>query len=189
MENMSNDKKEFYIFINEELPKLKIFSPRTVGNLATISNRVLNSIPDYKSYSEWDAVEIMKSYSSSGKISGSSLYNYLSRLRSALEKFNAYKSGYLTEECMNIKKIKRNCNYAALNQTLETFSLPIPIRSNLILNISNLPLDLTEDEAEKISRVIKSYAIEGGATNENSLLSNDNQSADIIDNVNCFSTQ
>lgn len=43
---------------------------------------------------------------------------------------------------------------------IKTFSLPIPLRSDLILKIENLPLDLSEEEAERIAKIVKSYALQ-----------------------------
>ncbi|HBB9120187.1 hypothetical protein HW877_14685 [Serratia marcescens] len=42
---------------------------------------------------------------------------------------------------------------------LKTFALPIPLRSDLILTIDNLPTDLSIDEAERIATIVKSFAV------------------------------
>ncbi|EPA9111007.1 MAG: hypothetical protein E7G96_02525 [Serratia liquefaciens] len=42
---------------------------------------------------------------------------------------------------------------------LKTFALPIPLRSDLILTIENLPTDLSIDEAERIATIVKSFAV------------------------------
>ncbi|HEJ9722154.1 hypothetical protein JEP26_09220 [Proteus mirabilis] len=44
-------------------------------------------------------------------------------------------------------------------EVVKTFSLPIPLRENLIVNVDNLPRDLSEEEADRIATIIKSFAI------------------------------
>ncbi|EMI4428872.1 hypothetical protein V6478_002270 [Providencia rettgeri] len=44
-------------------------------------------------------------------------------------------------------------------ETVKTFSLPIPLREDLIVTIENLPRDLSEDESTRIATIIQSFAI------------------------------
>lgn len=43
-----------------------------------------------------------------------------------------------------------------------TLVFPVPIRADLIVNISNIPSDLTEQEAAKIAAVVKALAVPSG---------------------------
>jgi hypothetical protein len=38
--------------------------------------------------------------------------------------------------------------------------LPIPIRSNLTVKIANIPADLTQEEANRIERIVKAFAVD-----------------------------
>ncbi|ALX97204.1 hypothetical protein AV650_10420 [Serratia fonticola] len=42
---------------------------------------------------------------------------------------------------------------------VKTFDLPIPLRGDLIVSITNLPRDLTKDEAKRISTIVESFAM------------------------------
>ncbi|HCM61232.1 MAG TPA: hypothetical protein DIT05_01620 [Morganella sp. (in: Bacteria)] len=46
-----------------------------------------------------------------------------------------------------------------VEETVKTFSLPVPLREDLIVAIENLPRDLSEEEADRIATIIKSFAI------------------------------
>ncbi|QQN36600.1 hypothetical protein JHW33_08315 [Rahnella aceris] len=120
--------------------------------------------------------------------SESSKQAYKSRFRSALEKFIDYQTTGLVRHDLNEMfpngtldgfsgiegTIKANDESSKsrkktvtrkmaakpkLSEEIKTFGLPIPLRNNLILKIENLPQDLTEDEAERISNIIKSFAL------------------------------
>lgn len=57
---------------------------------------------------------------------------------------------------------RQNENPGGLGGAPGTLIFPVPIRSNLVVNISNIPSDLTEQEAAKIAAVIKALAIPSG---------------------------
>ena len=48
---------------------------------------------------------------------------------------------------------------SAMSNAAKTFELPIPLREELIVMISNLPRDLTKDEAKRISNIVESFAV------------------------------
>ena len=153
-----NDKNEFIDFIVNTLPSLDIISTSTANNLRVVTNKVNGYIPENMPYTSWDVDSIVEVFVKAENISESAATGYRSRLKSALSKFNDYKNGNNSKLPKNQVANSANLVMQALNKH-PTFSLPIPLREGLILNIGNLPLDLTEDEAEKITRIIKSYAV------------------------------
>ena len=156
-----NDKNEFIDFIVNTLPSLDVVSLTTANNLRVVLNRVKGYIPVNIPYTSWDINSIVDVFAKTENISESAAVGYKTRFRSALSKFDSYKNGNLSKLSKLPKnKVANSANLAtqALNKHA-TFALPIPLREGLILNIGNLPLDLTEDEAEKITRIIKSYAV------------------------------
>lgn len=156
-----NDKQEFINFIENKLSELDVVSDSTVNNLRIVSNRVLKYIPQNTPYTSWDAESIVNDFSNAENISDSATSGYKTRLRSAISKFSDFKSGTLSKvvRAPRKKSVVVGASAVELINTSTTFALPIPLREGLILNIGNLPLDLTEEEAEKITRIIKSYAV------------------------------
>lgn len=156
-----NDKYEFKDFIENKLPSLGVVSDSTANNLRVVVNRIIDYIPNDESYTSWNIDILIDNFSKLENISESATSGYKTRLRSAISKFIDFKNGNLQKPLKLSKKRTPNSVNPAI-QTLNspnTFALPIPLREGLILNIGNLPLDLTEDEAEKITRIIKSYAV------------------------------
>lgn len=156
-----NDKNEFIDFIVNTLPSLDVVSLTTANNLRVVLNRVKGYIPESIPYTSWSIDSIVDVFAKNENISESAAAGYKTRFRSALSKFDGYKNGNLSKLSKLPKnKLANSANLVtqALNRH-NTFALPIPLREGLILNIGNLPLDLTEDEAEKITRIIKSYAV------------------------------
>lgn len=49
------------------------------------------------------------------------------------------------------------------NPTLQTISIPIPLRGTCVVTISGVPMDLTEQEAKRIANVIVALASSGSA--------------------------
>ena len=156
-----NDKNEFIDFIVNKLPSLSIVSDSTANNLRIVVLRVKMYIPDGVPYTSWNIDSIIDIFSKSENISESATIGYKTRLRSAISKFDSIKNGNLPKLSKSPKNKVTTSEGVAMQvlNIANTFALPIPLREGLILNISNLPLDLTEDEAEKITRIIKSYAV------------------------------
>lgn len=48
----------------------------------------------------------------------------------------------------------------SFNNTGENLTIPIPLRNGLTVLISNMPMDLSAKEAEKLATIIKAYAME-----------------------------
>ncbi|MCO6551525.1 MAG: hypothetical protein J6563_00925 [Gilliamella sp.] len=156
-----NDKNEFIDFIVNKLPSLGIVSDSTSNNLRIVVLRVKGYIPEVAPYTSWDIDSIIDVFSKNENISESATIGYKTRLRSAISKFDGFKNGNLSKLSKSPKNKVTTPDGPAMQvlNIANTFALPIPLREGLILNISNLPLDLTEDEAEKITRIIKSYAV------------------------------
>lgn len=118
-----------------------------------------------------------------------SLRTYRSRLQSALENFITYKndpisyrpsvanrlpqkkpSGSKEKEVIASKNKPDNQTISrelsSNSATRNKLVFPIPIRTNLIVEITNLPPDLTTQEAEKISMVIKALAIQNAPSSQ-----------------------
>ena len=149
-------------------------NPETSRNITLLVHRLFDNYNIDLSYDvrkvNFDKL-IDETYSSIG-ISESAKKAYLRRLRSGLRYFTQFNNGEEVKVIKGGKKLfdlnMRNQVSNIINNSKEdehkkievsTFSLPIPLRKELLLNISNLPLDLTEDEAEKIARIIQSYAV------------------------------
>jgi hypothetical protein len=156
-----NDKNEFIDFIVNNLPSLDIVSIKTANNLRVVVNRISKYIHEHLSYTSWNSDDIIDVFSKNENISESATIGYKTRLRSAISKFDGFKNGNLSKLSKSPKNKVTTPDVPAMQvlNIANTFALPIPLREGLILNISNLPLDLTEDDAEKITRIIKSYAV------------------------------
>lgn len=106
-----------------------------------------------------------------------SLSTYQSRVRSGIDEFVAWKSNP-----MGFKPSKRSAagksgrassrvdvapeapktsqSQPINHSAVQTNSLPIPIRSDLIVLIQGMPFDLTKAEANKIAKVVMAMAME-----------------------------
>ncbi len=101
-----------------------------------------------------------------------SLNSYLSRLRSAIDDFNAYLEnplGFKTSGQTREKRVKpeqkkdapgAEMPLAPKPNLMPSMSiLPIPIRKDMTIYIQGLPFDLTDNEAAKIANVIRAMAM------------------------------
>lgn len=112
-----------------------------------------------------------------------SLQVYLSRARTALTDFISYvdnpssfkpstsqrSSSVLKKDTKNDvglrKKDEKHYDSKTIDDELDGHQevkhivVPVPIRDNLTVKISNLPADLTQVEAEKLAAIIKAYAV------------------------------
>ncbi len=165
MAELKMHKTDFEDFLNE-LPKLASqdeLNEKTANNLRTASTKLLPYIPEDKPVSEWSVNDIIGAFSEVEEVTDSAIVGYRSRLSSAIKKFIAYKKGEsIASPPRSVKAKKEHKLKAEVEVTPElvkTFELPIPLRESLILNISNLPRDLTNEEAERICRIVQSFAL------------------------------
>lgn len=133
---------------------------KTADNIRQSANKVMEFIPDDAPATEWNIDDIVEGLFLIDGISESAVKGYKSRVKSAVKKFIAYSNGKPIGSKPRDVKPKAKVIEAEVNiEQVKTFELPIPLRSSLILNIANLPTDLTEEEAERVCRIIKSYAV------------------------------
>jgi hypothetical protein len=152
------------------LPSLHIVNDATARNLRDSSLRLLTALGenagngDIRDYS---VANLASAYAESAeaKPSESSLQAYKSRMQSAIEKFIAYQNGEL-EELINVNPQKKERKKVVAKKKttdevveVKTFELPIPLRGDLIVTIGNLPRDLTQEEAKRISNIVESFAM------------------------------
>ncbi|WGL97383.1 hypothetical protein QE177_09125 [Arsenophonus sp. aPb] len=150
-------KEEFKRFV-DKLTELNIVNKSTAENIQVACKAIETSIPDGILATEWDLDAITDSYRNSNDIKEQTAKTYYSRFKSAVDKFKAYAEGRELKPVTN-RKYSKNKNSEVEEEAVKTFSLPIPLREALIVNIDNLPRDLSIDEAERIAVIIKSYAI------------------------------
>ncbi|MEQ4674053.1 hypothetical protein ABN063_05765 [Providencia vermicola] len=93
-----------------------------------------------------------------------SLATYKNRFQKALSYFIEDASSKIPNSRTRPKSVKPNLfqTTSALKAKeieIKTFKLPIPLRKDFIVEINNLPQDLTSEEADRIATIIKSYAL------------------------------
>jgi hypothetical protein len=106
-----------------------------------------------------------------------SMQVYMSRARTAVGDFIAYvdnpasfksstvqrsnikpKSGG-TEGKRKIVKKQKDMEDDLEQQGIKHIIVPVPLRENLTVKISNLPADLTQSEADRLAAIVKAYAV------------------------------
>ena len=108
----------------------------------------------------------------------SSMKVYMSRVRTAISEFESYKEnlmeykpGIVQREPKRVQKLGSTDDNAATGSAEATdqkeaaasarsdrITVPIPVRDGVIVQVANLPFDLSAAEADKIGRVIKAMA-------------------------------
>ena len=161
--------------------KKKLINQRTVKNWKGSSARILSILDasEEKNLSTLDIEDVCTRFANLAhqKITPESLMTYRGRLKTAIKEFLAYKKD-LMHYRPSIESRRRRKNrdtksqnisntpapaqrYApdSLNKPHEEFTCQIPLRSGQIMvAINHLPVDLTDQEAEKIGTVIKSLS-------------------------------
>ncbi|HHH0641815.1 TPA: hypothetical protein ACPZOO_004443 [Yersinia enterocolitica] len=166
MDTKGLTKEDFLKFIND-FHKLGIVSERTAENIQGASMLLFDIIPDGKIASEWDIPQIIEDYSVMNNVEPNTARTYQSRFKSAVEKFIAYQNGE-----KSLVKAKRTRSMQKPDPKIEveikvkTFELPIPLRNDLIVTITNLPRDLSKAEAKRISAIVDSFAMFDDFTKE-----------------------
>ncbi|AYX13999.1 hypothetical protein B7R74_02665 [Yersinia pseudotuberculosis] len=162
----------FELFLNG-LQNMNIVNEATARNLRDSSMRLLTVInDDEKSDMRTLSIDgLVRRYMAQSEAppSEASMQAYKSRMQSAIDKFIAYQDasldliGKVEDNSSNKKgKTRMTQQRKAVKKDegeVKVFDLPIPLRSDLILKVENLPRDLTIDEAERIANIIKSFAI------------------------------
>lgn len=154
----------FLVFLDE---LDKYINPETSRNITLTAKRLLDNRDSGLELStdirNVDFEKIVAREYAESNISEKAKKTYVGRMNSGLRYFIQYLNGEKVHVVRGgikaVRKTMREMVEKTVPEPTKTFVLPIPIREGLILNISNLPLDLTEEEADKIARIIKSYAV------------------------------
>lgn len=165
---------EFILFL-QCLPELNIVNnDATARNLKDASMRLISSIQNQTHMDIRDIKidTLLDSYSDNADPipSEATLNAYKSRMQSAIDKFLAYQTGNTSNATPTQPELKKERRKLVLkkkaNTSIEgevkTFELPIPLRGDIIVTIGNLPRDLTQEEAKRISNIVESFALPEG---------------------------
>lgn len=115
------------------------------------------------------------------KYTPKSLQVYKSRLLSALDDFLRYKENPATfrvgsssrrarsqaptgspNSAQGVEAVRHAADLRQTQRVLDTYNVPVPIRTDVIVQLNGIPFDLSPNEAKKISNVI--LALAGGET-------------------------
>lgn len=153
----------------------------TASSRKATANRVLSilSPEEASDITSIDLDDLMKRFHNINgqQYTQESLLTYKSRMRTALEDFRAYCTNPLgfkpsgqsrSKAKSNAEKARpqvgpKQPNSVATTPTAPVMSvsiLPIPLRSNLTVQIAGLPFDLSRSEAQKIANIILAHAQE-----------------------------
>ncbi|PHS26285.1 MAG: hypothetical protein COA84_06445 [Robiginitomaculum sp.] len=169
-------KTDFLTFLdylgNKGLLKKNTVASRKAAVNALLSALDSSEVDDVRNL-DLDHIAIRLANLEGDKFTLSSLQTYKSRYRSALDDFINY-SKDPTTFVPKISQRQRKSKPQALSNTVRSPQIkatspppapdhneiifPIPIREDLTVRISGLPSDLTEQEAQKISKVIQALA-------------------------------
>lgn len=168
---MSNQRLSVQAFKDflEALISLNIMKETTARNLKNSSARLLTVVKEEEmsDVTLLDVNELAMRYinATEPKPSDSSITAYKSRMESAIKKFLAFQAGEeipynpidRQEEGENLVEVKSHSE--AKSVTPSSYSLPVVIRpeSGTTVTISGIPTDLTSEEAERISSILKVY--------------------------------
>lgn len=145
-----------FLTLNYEKERLPFNTART---RKTAVRRVFDSIDNPKSIdiTTVNIDEIIAQYkidreAQNEEIKQDTINTYRSRIYNSIKDYKEYlKVGDMAFFDNNIKE-------KYVEQTSKLVALPIPIRDNVIINITDLPIDLTDDEAKKIANVLTAFA-------------------------------
>ncbi|EOY5688472.1 hypothetical protein ACP7OL_000564 [Salmonella enterica subsp. enterica] len=161
----------FFDFLMK-LPNLGLINEATARNLKNSALLLLSVVEtsDEDDVRALNVDELIARYAETqaNKPSESTIHNYRSRFKSAVNKFEEYaRLGTL----VNLADTEGNLDgFDALEQKMEkakvarqekvqTFNLPIVVRpeSGTMITVQGLPTDLTAEEAERILSILKAY--------------------------------
>ncbi|CAH8213891.1 hypothetical protein [Vibrio aestuarianus] len=95
--------------------------------------------------------------------SAGSLGTYKSRLNKGLSEFKKYvENASKAQNNDMVKKTETNREDKAnvIENKIETYTLPFPLRAGVMVKISDLPTNLTAEEAERIASMVKALVNE-----------------------------
>lgn len=156
-------KEAFFHFV-DNYAALTESSIKTAENVLSVCTRVSEYIPDSSPADSWDIENIINRFSETVNLSEDSKRSYVSRLNSAVSKFISHTNG--KDVTVKMKRKRPSQLQVPKIDDVKTFSLPIPLRGDLIVTISNMPRDLSKDEASRIANIVESFAIQSSYTKE-----------------------
>lgn len=161
---MELSKANFYKFI-DQFAEITGASPSTAGNVRSVCYLVKDNISDNSTADTWDTNSIINTYVMANGIAEDTQKSYISRFNGAVAKFIAHEKGedVTVKQRRSPVKTTQSPMAIAMMNAAKTFELPIPLRDELIVMISNLPRDLTKDEAKRISNIVESFAVPNSA--------------------------
>ncbi|KDF04233.1 hypothetical protein U4W25_09685 [Citrobacter amalonaticus] len=169
--NNNYSTQAFFDFL-VKLPNLGLINESTARNLKNSALLLLSVLEakDDDDVRKLDVDELIAQYvaTQSNKPSDSTVHNYRSRFKSAVNKFEEYVQ---VGTIVNLADTEGNLSgFDAVEQKLEkskhaneekaqTFNLPIVVRpeTGTMITVQGLPTDLTKEEAERILTVMKAY--------------------------------
>lgn len=171
----------FYEFL-DSLNNSGAVNPATARNIRNSSQRIMAFATDSEKddVTKLDVDELVRRYQDSANPTPNktTLSNYKSRTLSAIGRFKTHQLGQDITDSFSetTQEIKRTMNAKAKKprgkqavkviEEVKTFELPIPLRGDLIVTITNLPRDLTKEEARRISNIIESFSMFDDITKE-----------------------
>lgn len=158
---------ESYNDFLEALPSMNVVGMNTIKNLRTVP-RILalspSNLDDIRKINADEVLEILSNQNDD--ISSATVQSYKSRIQQAQKLFELYTDnplGFTQENVMKQtqqRSLRRTKGVMHVRQEdSSTFTLPVPLRSELTLMIENFPRDLTKEEAERICTIVKAYAV------------------------------
>ncbi len=168
MTNHSLSVQAFKDFL-ESLLSLNIMKEATARNLRNSSARLLTVVHEEEmgDVTQLDVDELAERYINvtEPKPNDNSITAYKSRMESAIKKFVAFQAGETIpynpvdrqEEDEELVEVKQQVEEKSVVPS--SYSLPVVIRpeSGTTVTISGIPTDLTSEEAERISSILKVY--------------------------------
>lgn len=157
---MDLSKNNFFVFV-DNFAEITGASPSTAGNVRSVCYLVKDCISDTEGADTWDASGIIDTYVTANGIADRTKQSYISRFSGAISKFIAYEKGENVKVKPRRSPVKNTQSQQSESQikSVKTFELPIPLRDELIVVVSNLPRDLSKEEAKRISTIIESFAV------------------------------
>lgn len=155
-------------FIEMILPSLGVVTDSTLKNMKTVPRLLAFADTSVNDIRDINTDELIQAYvAENGDVSDSSLRSYKSRIQQAISIYKDFldkPKNQNGEATLNSepKKVVRRKPSAVKVESPKTFELPIPLRGDLIVTITNLPRDLSREEARRISTIVESFAIPDG---------------------------
>jgi hypothetical protein len=158
-----------------------VLKPETAKSRKVAANKILNKLSADEA-SDLRKIDLDREVDRFANRQGSdylpaSLQVYKSRLKSAVAEFIAYVDnpmGYKAGKSSKVTPINKSKSKpieraptppdplkvepAHPRAHEESLAFPIPIRPGVIVKLTNIPVDLTKEEAEKIAQVVKALA-------------------------------